>query len=115
MLLVRKHALLYWPVSRRGRRELCYSGKTESLVQRKSARGKNGSCLFSAGDLRIKRREGDTDGEVIKTITSGDNKSVGKMCETENSVSQRTEPSRAHAQAPTKGFSSLKVRGYRQN
>lgn len=70
--------------------------------------------MFSAGDLRIKRGEGDTDGEVIKKITSGDNKSVEKMCETENSVSQRTEPSRANARAPTKGFSSLKVRGYRQ-
>lgn len=59
---------------------LLFKGKTESLVQRNTTQQEKGPCLFPAGDHRITRGEGDTDGEVIKKITSGDNKGVEKMC-----------------------------------
>lgn len=63
---------------------LLFKGKTESLVQRNATQQEKGPSLFPAGDGRITRGEGATDGEVIKKITSGDNKGVEKMCAPEN-------------------------------
>lgn len=72
-LALRKHTL-HWPVSQRGRRELCYSeARLTHWCRGTPQRGKT-PVFVPARDHRTTGREGDTDGQVIKKITIGDNK-----------------------------------------
>lgn len=56
---------------------LLFKGKTDSLVQRNATEGEM-PVFVPARDHRITRREGDTDGQVIKEITSGESKCMRK-------------------------------------
>lgn len=72
-LALRKHTL-HWLVSQRGRRELCYSeARLSHWCRGTPQRGKT-PVFVPARDHRTTGREEDTDGQVIKKITSGDNK-----------------------------------------
>lgn len=72
-----------WPVSQRGRRELCYSKARLSHWCRGTPQRGKMPAFVPARDHRITRREGDTDGQLIKKIASGDNKCTEKKWETE--------------------------------